>query len=158
MAVAQTGSARLAWALLGSMNGSVWTPAWLPLHLTLAPFSCPDSPALSKKFTLKVSGALGPTGWTLHSPPSESWLSKYFFIFLSAPGIDFWSLTSSGDGGQELEGNVVGILLVWSSADFVKDRGLGLGSSSGFFVVSRKMVTGLPLITISCSLFFRTLS
>lgn len=114
------------------MNGSVWTPAWLPLRLTLAPFSCPNSPALSKKFTLKVSGMLEPTGWALHSPPSESWLSKYFFIFLGTQGKDFWSLTSSGDGGQELEGNAVGILLVWSSAGCDKDGGLELGASAGF--------------------------
>lgn len=87
----------------------------LPLHPVQAQFPCPGSPAPSRNFTSKVSGALGPTGWTVHSPPSEARLWKYFSSFLCARGMDSGSRTSSGDGGQELEAMAVLVWIVWGS-------------------------------------------
>lgn len=91
-----------------------------PLHPTLAQFPCPGSPALSRNFTSKVSGALGPTGWTEHSPPPEARLWKYFSSFLRAQGMASGSRTRSGDGGQELEAMAVGVWLVWGLRDFAQ--------------------------------------
>lgn len=62
-----------------------------------------------------MSGALGPTGWTEHSPPPEARLWKYISSFLCALGMDSRSRTSSGDGGSGLEAMAIRVWLVWGS-------------------------------------------
>lgn len=78
-------------------------------------FPWPSSPDFSRNFTSKVSGALGPTGWTEHSPPPEARLWKYISSFLCARGMDSRSRTSSGDGGSGLEAMAVGVWLARGS-------------------------------------------
>lgn len=78
-------------------------------------FPCHSSPAFFRNFTSKVSGALGPTGWTEHSPPPEARLWKYISSFLCARGMDSRSRTSSGDGGSGLEAMAVGVWLARGS-------------------------------------------
>lgn len=122
-----TGSAALPWALIRSVNGYVWEPAGSAFAPELVS-PCPGSPVLSRNFTSKVSGALGPTGWTVHSPPSEARLWKYFSSFLCARGMDSDSRTSSGDGGQALEAMAVRVWLARVSGT-LRSQGRGKSAS-----------------------------
>lgn len=90
---------------------------WVRLCTRALPcFLWPGSPALFRNFTVKVSGAPGPTGWTEHSPPPEQVrLWKYFSSFLFALGMDSFSRTRSGDGGSGLEAMAVGVWFAWGS-------------------------------------------
>lgn len=89
---------------------------WVHLCTRALPcFPCPGSPAFFKNFTSKVSGALGPTGCTEHSPPPEARLWKYISSFLCAQGMDSGSRTSSGDGGSGLEAMAVRVWLALGS-------------------------------------------
>ena len=101
--------ATLAWALVGSMQGSVWKPA----GSTLAPEPCPVSPAPAHLLFLGTSPRRCPGRWG--SPPPEARLWKYISSFLCALGMDSRSRTSSGDGGSGLEAMAIRVWLVWGS-------------------------------------------
>lgn len=74
-----------------------------------------SSPALSLNSTWNVSGALGPTGRTVHSPPPESRLWKYLSSFQRSRALGSDTRTSSGDSGQGLEAMALGVQLQWGS-------------------------------------------